>query len=249
MQGLQSHVGILHTIKAWLYHNHFQHVEGKYVARTKAEYPLSVENVCASATTRGGSKIDYDIMVEAVQAYFTEAAYQLADGFSVANTYFAIHPRIGGTFESAQSPIDPTRNKIDLNFQKRKALRDLLAYIKVDIQGVAETDGYIDLIRDINTGSTDDTITSNGVISIEGYKVKITGDTGVGLFFTNVDTGAEDKFMGHFVVNAPSKLVLQLPDYAAGTYRIQIRTRYSGSSTDLKELRVIDYPNEVTVIV
>jgi hypothetical protein len=119
----------------------------------------------------------------------------------------------------------------------------------VDIQGVAETDGYIDLIRDINTGATDDTITSGGVISIEGYKVKITGDTGVGLFFTNVDTGAEDKFMGHFVENVSSKLVLQLPDYAAGTYRIQIRTRYAGNSTDLKEVRIIDYPNEVTVIV
>jgi hypothetical protein len=51
MAGLETHQGVLHTIKAWLYPNYLKHVEGRYLARAKAETPLPVENICASATT------------------------------------------------------------------------------------------------------------------------------------------------------------------------------------------------------
>jgi hypothetical protein len=84
--------------EAWLYPNHFEH-SGKYVTRAKTEKTFSVAQVCAEAVTHGGSDLNYDTMVDAVSVYFYEAFYQLADGFSMENDYFSLHPKIGDTFD------------------------------------------------------------------------------------------------------------------------------------------------------
>jgi glutamine synthetase type III len=40
---------VLHRIKAKLYPNYLGKGEGAYIARSKAEAPLSIEDICASA--------------------------------------------------------------------------------------------------------------------------------------------------------------------------------------------------------
>jgi hypothetical protein len=89
---------VLHRIRAKLYPNYLQGVEGAYVARAGAEAPLTIEDVCAALKNRGGFTGSYDDLIEHVEQFFDEAAYQLADGFSVQNRYYSIHPKIGGTF-------------------------------------------------------------------------------------------------------------------------------------------------------
>jgi hypothetical protein len=93
------------------------------------------------------------------------------------------------------------------------------------------------------------TITSDKVITIQGSKVKITGSNpSCVLYFKNIDTGTEDKFTGHFVENTPTRLTLQLPDYAAGTYRIYLISQYA-TGPDLKEPRRYEFPVDLTVVV
>ncbi|MDR1127001.1 MAG: DUF4469 domain-containing protein [Treponema sp.] len=247
MAGLEHLRNVLHIIRAWLYLNFLEH-GGKYIARAKTEKTLTMEQVCSEAVTRGGSDLNYDTMVDAVKAYFDEAFYQLADGFSVQNDYFSIHPKIGGTFEHATDGVDKEKNRVDVTFRKRKALRDVLEHITVEIEGVAESGAYIAEVQDITSGAIDETLTSNGVIVIAGSRIKIAGkDDSCGLYLVNVADGTEQKVSGNFVENHPGRLSIQLPTLSAGTYRVRIITQFSAGAVFLKEPRIIDYGVELTV--
>ncbi|GAB6391380.1 MAG: DUF4469 domain-containing protein [Treponematales bacterium] len=249
MAGLEQHQGVLHTIKAWLYKNYLQNVEGEYIARLKTDKALTVEQVCAAATTRGGSDVNYDTMVEAVTAFFQEMMYQLADGFSVSClNFFSVHPKIGGTFPHADSPVDPTRNKVDFSFRKLAGMREVIEHIVVMIMGLAETEAYVAEVQDVATESVDETLTSGGAIRIQGRRIKITGDDpSVGLYVVNVATGAATKVTGNLIDNSASRIAALLPALAAGTYHIRIITQYSGGTEPRKEPVTLDFETDLVV--
>ncbi|MDR0550762.1 MAG: hypothetical protein LBG72_01955 [Spirochaetaceae bacterium] len=88
---------VLHKIEAKLYPNYLGKGGGAYVARSKAEAPLSIEDICASAKNRGGFTGQYEDLVEHTHVFINEMIYQLLDGFSVqVGGYFSLHTRIGG---------------------------------------------------------------------------------------------------------------------------------------------------------
>jgi hypothetical protein len=205
MAGLEQLRNVLHVIRAWLYPNYLEH-GAKYIARARTGKTLTVAQVCAEAVTRGGSDLNYDTMVDAVNAYFDEAFYQLADGFSVENDFFSIHPKIGGTFDHVDGKVDPAKNPVDVTFRKRQALREALTHIAVEIEGAAESGAYIAEVRDIASGTTDERLTSTGVVSLLGSRIKIAGeDPSCGLYIVAAD-GAAQKVMGNFVENQRSGL-------------------------------------------
>ncbi|GAB6392773.1 MAG: DUF4469 domain-containing protein [Treponematales bacterium] len=203
----------------------------------------------AAATSRGGSDINYDTMVESVSAYFQEMMFQLADGFSVSClNFFSVHPKIGGTFAHADSPIDPEKNKVDFTFRKLAGIREVIERIVVAIMGLAETESYVAEVQDVATDSVDETLTSGGVVRVQGSRIKIAGDDpSVGLYVVNVETGAAVKVTGNLIDNLPSKIVALLPALAAGTYHIRVVTEFSGGSSPLKEPRTIDYGADLVV--
>jgi hypothetical protein len=249
MSILDNVAEVLHEIRAKLYHNYLLNAEGKYIARAQVQKTLSVEEVCAAAVSRGGVTIPYADLVEAVYAYLKEMAYDLANGFGVGNPYYAIHPKITGTFADALSGIDPEKNKPDFTFCKRKGLRDLTDRITIVIDGVAETEAYIAEVIDFMSGLKNDTLTSGGVMSILGYKLKIMGtDPSIGVYLINQTDSTKTKITTNFIDNLPSKLTVMLPQLSSGTWRVQVITQYSGSTLPLKEARIIDYPIDLTVL-
>ncbi|MDR0411452.1 MAG: hypothetical protein LBH75_05725, partial [Treponema sp.] len=144
-------------------------------ARARTEKTLSVEQVCAEAVTRGGSDINFDTMVEAVRVYFDEAFYQLADGFGVRNPYYSMQPKIGGTFDHADAKADKAKNPVDITFHKRQLLREIISRSTVEIEGVAESAAYIAEALDVASGIMDEHLTSGGVITLLGSRIKIDG--------------------------------------------------------------------------
>jgi hypothetical protein len=247
MAGLSYLRNVLHIVRAWLYLNYLEH-GGKYIARAKTEKTLTTEQVCAEAVTRGGSNLNYNTMVDAVKAYFDEMFYQLADGFSVENDYFSIHPKIGGTFEHATDGVDKDKNHVDVTFRKRQELRDILSRITVEIEGVMENGSYIAEVQDVTSGAIDETLTSNGVMVITGSRIKVVGeDVSCGLYLVNMADRVEQKIIGNFVENHPTRLSIQLPTLSTGTYCVRIITQYSSGGALLKTPKQIDY--EVGLIV
>jgi hypothetical protein len=247
MAGLEQLRNVLHVIRAWLYPNYLEH-GGKYIARARTEKTLTVEQVCGEAVTRGGSDLNYDTMVDAVKAYFDEAFYQLADGFSVENDYFSLHPKIGGTFEHADGKADKDKHPVDFAFRKRQELRDVLSRITVEIEGAAESAAYIAEVLDVASGTSDEKLTSGGVITLLGSRIKIDGpDASCGLYIVNGTDGLAQKVMGNLVENHANRVSIQLPALAAGSCRVRVITQFSGGGVFLKEPRQIDYAIDLTV--
>jgi hypothetical protein len=132
---------VLHHIRAKLYPNHLQNVEGNYLARTDTDRTLNVKDVCTAAKTRGGYLGDVNEMLNAVEWYNSELAYQVCDGYAVSNDWFTIYPHISGAFESPHDAADPEKHKVIARLSVRKRFRDSTKNTTVSIDGLADTNG------------------------------------------------------------------------------------------------------------
>jgi hypothetical protein len=234
---------VLHKIRAKLYPNHLQgKAEGQYIARTENERTLGAKDICTTAKTRGGYPGSMEELLEHVNWFNAEVAYQLADGYAVSNDWYTIYPHIGGTFESPRDKHDPEKNKISFRFSPRKRLRDIIKNISVEIQGVADTNGFINYLIDQEDAEFGHNMYLPGnMVAIYGSKIKIAGDNpGNGVFFVPVDDPSRAVKMARMGDNNPARITGIAPDTQCAQNRIEIRTQYNGTNnTFLKEPRVI----------
>ncbi|GHU29897.1 hypothetical protein FACS1894172_01980 [Spirochaetia bacterium] len=239
---------VLHRIRAKLYHNYLPNINGKYIARTQAEAPLSVEDVCAAAKNRGGFTGSYEDLVKNVTIYLDEAAYQLADGFAVQNDYYCIYPKINGTFDKVEPAVDLNEHPVAFNFRVKAGLRKLSERITVTIEGIAETGAYIDEILDVSTGLINETFTAGEMTVISGHNIKIAGSNqSCGLYFDDEFGNKTQVPLNQLAQNTSSKIIAKIPQLAAGKYRIRIVTQFTHGSALLKEPRIILSSSELDV--
>jgi hypothetical protein len=241
---------VLHRVRVKLYPNHLPRVEGAYVARTDNEAALTVGQVCAALKNRGGFTGSYDDLVEHVEQFFDEAAYQLCDGFSVNTGYFSIHPSVGGTFDSVNETHDKEKHPVGFRFRTRAPLRALVERIVVEIEGLADSSGYIYEFIDLTTGAVNETLTPGGMFSLSGHKIKIFGkETGCGVYFApEAEPAAEVKVEGHLAENTASKIIGVIPPLTPGAYKVIVKTQFTGSgATLLKTPRLIESAFTLTI--
>jgi hypothetical protein len=242
---------VLHKIEAKLYPNYLGKGEGAYVARSKAEAPLSIEDICASAKNRGGFTGQYEDLVEHAHIFINELVYQLLDGFSAQiGGFFSLHTRLGGTYHGERDRIDPS--KISIAFRELARLKELLAKIPVENEGIAGDGTYIDEIADVHSGALNGTVTPGNMIHITGHKIKVEGsDEACGVWFVgpaDSPAGAARVKVGENLgLNRPSEVMAMVPALSAGKYRLEIVTRFTGGSSALKEARTIRAEPELTV--
>jgi hypothetical protein len=233
---------VLHRIRVKLYPNHFQHVEGAYIARTDSEASLNVRQVCSTAISRGGDEVDLDDFVEYVNKYNQEAMYQLCDGYAVNNGYYSIHPSIGGTFNSKHDLHDHQKHPISFHFRVLAKMRRLVQFINVEIEGIADVNGYIDEFHDFEADSINVAFVPGNQFSIHGHKIKVTGDSpDVGVYLVPVEDPSKKVKITRIGENTPTKIIGVLPDSTGYTHnRIEIHTQFTGSTSNtLKTPRVI----------
>jgi hypothetical protein len=233
---------VLHRIRAKLYPNHLQNVEGQYIARTNNEKTLNPQDICTTISTRGGFKGKPEELLDHVNSYNAEVIYQLCDGYAVSNDFYTLYPNIGGTFESPRDPHDPEKHKVSFRFSARKRLRDIIENIKVEIEGVADPNGFIDYLVDqegVDFGHN--MYLAGNMVAIYGSKIKIAGDNpGNGVFFVPVDDPTKAVKMSRVGDNNPTRITGIAPDTQSVHNRIEIRTQFNGSNNSfLKEPRVI----------
>ncbi len=122
-------------------------------------------------------------------------------------------------------------------------MRDIRDDIDVIIDGIADTKGYIMDFTDVNTGAVNELFAQLGMFIITGYKIKIEGDhPDVGLYFQQVGGSVVVK-AGKLAENTASKLVGMWPGSPSGTFKVIIKTQYTGSANKFsKELRIIESP-------
>jgi hypothetical protein len=234
---------ILHKIRVKLYPNYLPNADGPYIARTDNEATLSLEDVCTTSKTRGGFTGKFEDYVFYVRQFFDEMTYQLLDGYAVSTEYFSLHPNVGGVFNNDKEAYDPAKHPVTFRFRTLRKLRKLAENIDVEIEGIADTQGYIMEVTDVNTGAVNESLTAGGQYIITGYKIKIAGDD-AGVYLQPVSgasSGARILISEHLAENTPSKLIGIIPaDLPGGIYKVVIQTQFTGSGNMSKECRIIE---------
>jgi hypothetical protein len=242
MSALDDYELVLHRIRAKLYPNHLQNVEGQYIARTDNEKTLTPLDICTTLKMRANNPITVEDMLKYIELYQAEEMYQLCDGYAVSNDYYTVYPNIGGSFESPHDPHDPEKHKVSFRFSARKRLKNIIRNIKVEIEGIADTNGFIDYLVDQEEDDFGHNMYLSGnMVAIYGSKIKITGDDPAnGVYFVPVDDPSKAKKMIRVGDNNPTRITGIAPDTEHVQNRIEIRTQFTGSyNTFLKEPRII----------
>ena len=239
---------IHHRVKAYLYDNPLTDNPGDYMARVSSERSLDTEKICRSAVSRGGADISADSMQHGVNLFLKEMAYQLCNGYSVNTGYFTASPLIKGVFNSPDEAFDPARHSIIFQFNQGEILRNELPSIEVEIMGAAGASLGISQVVDVKTGSVNELLTPGRNLRISGHRIKVAGDSEeTGVCFVN--QASAQKIMvdkTDIVINNPSELFIIIPGLAAGTYKLQVTTQYSGAAL-LKRPRVTVLDKVLTV--
>jgi hypothetical protein len=235
---------VLHRIRVKLYPNYLPQVEGKYIARTNNEALLSIEQVCAALKNRGGFTGNVEDLIVYVSQFLDEAAYQLCDGYAVNLKYFSVHPNVGGTFNSFRESHDSQRHPVTFRFRSLQALLRLARHITIEVEGLADCNAYIDEFTDTDEKSTNEWFLPGDQFVLEGSLIKLAGENpGVGVFFVPVGDPAKAVKATRIADNSGSKIIGICPDISISPVKIEVRTQYTGSSTQfLKSPRVIASP-------
>jgi hypothetical protein len=231
---------VMHRIRVKLYHNYFPK-GGPYIARTDSEATLNVDQICAAARDRGGFVGDFEDFADYVKQFLNEAAYQLLDGFAVNMGYFSIHANLGGTFDTVHELPDPRKHPLTFRFHPLKPMRELAESTHVVVEGLADTDGYIDEFLDSENASVNGVYEPGNQFMISGHKIKIAGDDpGCGLYFVPAGSGGPPVKVTRIVENSANKIIGIIPETSWAYCKLEIHTQYSGSTTVfLKNTRVI----------
>jgi DNA-binding domain/Domain of unknown function (DUF4469) with IG-like fold len=240
---------ILHKIKAYLYDNTLtKDNPNDFTAKTASERSLNVQQICLSASNRGGADISASAMEHATELFLKEMAYQLCDGFSVNTGYFTANTTIRGVFDSPSETFNKDKHSIIFQFNQGEKLRAEIPNIEVNILGVAEASAVILQVTDVKSGSVNDLLTPGRNLKIVGSKIKVTGDdASVGVYFVDATTQERTKVeQSDIVTNNPSEVMVVIPELAAGIYTIEVLTQYSGSQS-LKEPRTATLDKQLTV--
>ena len=242
-----------HNIRVKLYPNYLPKAEGRYISRTHNQKKLDIEAVCKELKNRTTYEGDYNNTVKAVKAYFDEAAYQICNGHSVNTGYYTMHINVGGTFNSPRESHDREKNPLSTRFRVLLELRRKMEETGVEIDGMAETDGYIDEFFDAHSQTTNEEISGNEQFSITGDKIKVVEDgtnPDCGVYFVDVKNPSTRVKVSRFLIeNLPSKIIGLTPMLVApAVYRVEIVTQFNGSSnTFLKQPKTLVSDFELTI--
>ena len=231
---------VMHRIRVKLYPNYLPKGEA-YIARTDSEASLNIDQVCAALRDRGGFTGDFEDLADYVKQFFNEVAYQLLDGFTVNTGYFSIYPNLGGTFKTVHEIPDPKTHPLTFRFRPLKPLRELAQSTHIIVEGLADTDGYIDEFLDSENASVNGVYEPGNQFMISGHKIKIAGDDpGCGLYFVPTGSGDPPVKVTRIVENSANKIIGIIPETNWAYCKLEIHTQYSGSSTVfLKNTKVI----------
>jgi hypothetical protein len=149
---------------------------------------------------------------------------------------------IGGTFSTCKDVLyDRETNPVSFRFGIRRKLRDLLKTIAVDIDGLADTQGYIGEFFDYDEKEVNRLFLPGNQFAIHGTKIKLAGqDPSIGVYFVPVQDPSKAVKVVRIADNTSSKITGIAPNIEHMLNRIEIRTQYAGSGKILlKSPRII----------
>jgi len=169
-----------------------------------------------------------------LQVYGEVCSSLIKDGAALNTPLMNTSMSISGVFNGANDSFDKKRHTVNLNITAGTLLRDAVTKVKCEKTEGASTDPYITEVTDIVTGTANTTLTKGGVVQLVGARLKFDAkDTAQGIFFVP-ETGEAIR-AAVIAENKPARVMAIIPaDLPAGTYYVEVMTKFSGGGKPLK---------------
>jgi hypothetical protein len=188
------------------------------------------EDIAELMLKRGSLLTKADIL--AVQQVYGEVVADLVeDGCAINTQLFNITPSISGVFNGISDSFDGVRHKTHANMNPGVIIREAARRIKTRKVQVADPVPYIVEVKDIVSGSVNESLTPGGIVQLRGSRLKfIDAHPNNGIYLIP-ESGGEIK-LNVVAENKPGRLMAMLPaDLASGTYFPEVRTNYSSGGS------------------
>jgi hypothetical protein len=153
-----------------------------------------------------------------------------------------------GVFEGAADSYTPTRHKTSININPGIDLRKVVPNIKTEKVQVADPIPYIIEVKDIVSGTVNESLTPGGVVQLRGSRLRFVVENPTNGIFLVSESGNEIK-LTVIAENKPARLMALLPaDLTIGSYTLEVRTTYSqGNAKEGKQLKIGRFIKLLTV--
>ncbi len=194
-----------------------------------------------------GSTITKTDTLAVLNAFFEVIEEVTRQGETVSFDEFRTHFSISGVFKGAADHFDADRHTVHLKLHAGKRLKEVLSDLSLEKVTTEKALPHVLEVKDSITGSTNQNITSAGVIEIIGSRIKIAGeDLDKGVYFE--DSQGKTYKVQTLIENKPARLVVLVPSLEKGTYLLSIKTQYSGGGTFVKQARIGTFEHPLNVV-
>ena len=235
----------------YLIENAVTREDGNRIAKVKSKKTKGIEDI-AERIVQTRTEYRKDTLVN-IYRMMNEAKMELLlEGEKVNDEFNLYEPTITGNFYD-DPHFEESRHHCLVNTRITAAAQARFRRVKGVYNGLMLENGgaLIYSITDITTGTINGEVTPGKTIIITGKKIRIVPEAGETtascITYTNVDTLLEVEQENTPVVNDPSKVILQLPELAKGTYSLTIKTLFSNNTTLLTAPRYITAKAKLTV--
>ena len=172
---------------------------------------------------------------------------RILNGSLVDSGLGIMYAKVSGSFDSKLSEFNPALHTIDFGFRTTKELKELAASVTPVIAQGNEILPEILSVFDMES-KLEGQLTPGGDVIIKGKNIMIAGENeDVGLYFTNDADGTETVVKAEKIIrNTGTEVICDIPELAAGTYTLSVKTQRSNKSPTKETLLGI-YAKTLTV--
>ena len=236
---------VMHNIIAKFVHAFLPEAKKPFNLRAVHQPELDIHGIASKASVYNLTTSP-KVIEEGMNAGMELIYYLVADGYKVKTPLFNLRMRLPGEYDGSETHMPNglfPAARMQTSAMFRNYLKDK---VKVVLDGIDQTDGYIAEVTDEATGIVDEVLTIGNLITIRGWGLKIDGapenhDT-IGLYFESSDGDHRTK-AEIIAVNEPRTIKAIIPNLPSDTkYRIIIVTQSSAKTTahllkNVRELR------------
>ncbi|BDD11425.1 hypothetical protein FUAX_38570 (plasmid) [Fulvitalea axinellae] len=200
-----------------------------------------LDSVVSEMVKRGSTTTRTDILA-VLNEYHEVVKDLISQGEGVRLPLVNVSYSISGVFEGEDDTFDPERHTLKLRMQPPNEVKEVLQKISMIKTESQSTDARIKTVENGNTGVSDDTINSSGIITVKGNRLKVDAENPeCGLYLLSED-GHEFTVL-RYLENRPQRLMALLPELPAGKYALEVRTLPASN----KNIRKARYEHDLTV--
>jgi hypothetical protein len=217
-----------------------------YMAQVTQVRVYTIEEIVDRMLKRGTLVTKPDSLA-VLELYHNEIGEIIEEGDGVNTPVFHAFPSMPGVYSGAADSFDSARHKIRINLNPGTLLRDAVKKIKTEKVHIDDPVPYVVEVKDIVSGSVNETLTPGGVIQVLGSRLKFLADKPENGLFLLADDNTDIR-CDIIVENKPGRIIAMLPaTLAPGNYRLEVRTTYTNNKREGKQLKVGRFIKILTV--